>query len=149
MFTSLVFLKYDWKTRHKSKDMKTFTIIAVLFFLSDGCKITESGSLLNTFSKIWLIWKSCEYDKKELCLYKNYKTIKYGLFQYQCSPPLHGKSIRKEIPAYRSEVRFIQNARKQKYLMDSNLMYTDFIKAHDGLNLGRLENVQLREILSY
>ena len=33
--------------------------------------------------------------------------------------------------------------------MDSNLMYTDFIKAHDGLNLGRLENVQLREILSY
>ena len=56
------------------------------------------------------------------------------------------KSIRKEIPAYRSEVRFIQNARKQKYLMDSNLIYTDFIEAHDGPNLGRLENVQLREI---
>ena len=124
-------------------------IIAVLFFLSDGCKITESGSLLNTFSKIWLIWKSCEYDKKELYLYKKYKTIKYGLFQYQCSPPLNGKSIRNEIPAYRSEVRFIQNARKQKYLMDSNLMYTDFIKAHAGPNLGRLENVQLRKILLY
>ena len=126
---------------------KHLPIIAVLFFLSDGCKITESGSLLNTFSKIWLIWKSCEYDKKELCLYKKYNTIKYGLFQYQCSPPLNGKSIRKEIPTYRSEVRFIQNARKQKYLMDSNLMDTDFIKAHDGLNLGRLENLQLREIL--
>ena len=55
----------------------------------------------------------------------------------------------KRNPRIRSEVRFIQNARKQKYLMDSNLMYTDFIKAHDGLNLGRLENVQLREILSY
>ena len=67
----------------------------------------------------------------------------------QCSPPLNGKSIRNEIPAYRSEVRFIQNARKQKYLMDSNLMYTDFIKAHAGPNLGRLENVQLRKILLY
>ena len=110
-------------------------IIAVLFFLSDGCKITESGSLLNTFSNIWLIWKSCEYDKKELYLYKKCKAIKYGLFQYQCSPPLNGKSIRNEIPAYRSEVRFIQNARKQKYLMDSNLMYADFIKAHAGPNL--------------
>ena len=75
--------------------------------------------------------------------------IKYGLFQYQCSPPLNGKSIRKEIPAYRSEVRFIQNAHKQKYLMDSNLMYTDFIKAHAGPYLGRLENVQLRNILLY
>ena len=39
-------------------------------FLSDGCKTIESGSFLNTFSKIWLIWKSCEYDKKELCLQK-------------------------------------------------------------------------------
>ena len=25
MFTSLVFLKLVWKTRHKSEDMKTFT----------------------------------------------------------------------------------------------------------------------------
>ena len=108
MFTSLVFLKLVWKTRHKSEDMKHLPIIAVLFFLSDGCKITESERLLNTFSKIWLIWKSCEYDKKELYLYKKYKTIKYGLFQYQCSPPLNGKSIRNEIPAYRSEVTFIQ-----------------------------------------
>ena len=33
--------------------------------------------------------------------------------------------------------------------MDSNLMYTDFIKAHAGPNLGRLENVQLRKILLY
>ena len=48
-----------------------------------------------------------------------------------------------------SEVSFIQNARKQKYLMDSNLMYTDFIKTHAGPNLGRLENVQLRKILLY
>ena len=49
---------------------KNLPIIAVLFFLSDGYKTTESGSFLNTFSKIWLIWKSCEYDKKELCSQK-------------------------------------------------------------------------------
>ena len=34
MFTSLVFLKYDWKTRHKSEDMRTFTYLChVILFI--------------------------------------------------------------------------------------------------------------------
>ena len=70
MFTSIVFLKLVWKTHNTWKMRKNLLIIAVLFFLSDGYKTTESESLLNTFSKIWLIWKSCEYDKKELCSQK-------------------------------------------------------------------------------
>ena len=49
---------------------KNLPIFVVSFFLSDGYKTMESKSFLNTSSKIWLIWKSCEYDKKELCSQK-------------------------------------------------------------------------------
>ena len=70
MFTSTLFLKLVWKTHNTWKMWKNLPIIAVLFYLSDGCKTMESESFLNTFSKIWLIWKSCEYDKKELCSQK-------------------------------------------------------------------------------
>ena len=40
MFISLVFLKYDWKTRHKSEDMRTFTyhcrVILFIRWLQDN-----------------------------------------------------------------------------------------------------------------
>ena len=70
MFTSILFLKLVWKTHNTWKMWKNLPIFVVLFFLSDGYKTMESKSFLNTFSKIWLIWKSCEYDKKELCSQK-------------------------------------------------------------------------------
>ena len=72
---------------------------------------------------------------------KSYVYKKYWLFQYKCSPPLKGKSIRKEIPASFKEVTFVQNAREQKFLMDYNWMYTDFIKAHDGPTSSRLKEL--------
>ena len=51
------------------------------------------------------------------------------------------KSNQKEIPhASCSGVAFVQNARKQNYLMDYNWMYTYFIKAHDELISSRLKN---------
>ena len=51
------------------------------------------------------------------------------------------KSIQKEIPhASCSGVAFVQNACEQNYLMDSNWMYTYFIKAHDELISSRLKN---------
>ena len=59
----------------------TFICRIILSFLSDGCKTTESGSFLNTFSKILLIWKSCEYNKKRIMfIFK---------LQNQCCPPLN------------------------------------------------------------
>ena len=71
---------------------KNLPIIAVLFFLSDGYKTTESESFLNTFSKIWLIWKSCEYDKKELCSQKIWSLAISIWLHHLLSP----KDIRKD-----------------------------------------------------
>ena len=62
----------------------------------------------------------------------NYVYKKNWLFQYQCTPPLNGRSSRKEIPASGSGVAFIENART---------MYTDFIKAHDGPILSCLKKL--------
>ena len=36
---------------------------------------------------------------------------------------------------------FVQNAREQKFLMDYNWMYTDFIKARDGPTSSRLKEL--------
>ena len=71
----------------------------------------------------------------------NYVCKKYWLFQYQCSPPLKEKSVRKEIPPSFKEIAFVQNAREQKFLMDYNWMYTDFIKARDGPSSSRLKEL--------
>ena len=72
---------------------------------------------------------------------KSYVFKKYWLFQYYCSTALKGKSIRKEIPASFKEVTSAQNAREQKFLVDYNWMYTDFIKAHDGPTSSRLKEL--------
>ena len=50
----------------------------------------------------------------------NYVYKKNGLFQFQCTPPLNGRSSRKEIPAIGSGVAFIENAREQRHLMGHN-----------------------------
>ena len=59
------------------------------------------------------------------------------------------KVFEKKSPQVAAGLRFIQNAPEQKYFMDYNWMYTDFIKAHDGPILSRLEKLQLRAIVLY
>ena len=44
---------------------------------------------------------------------------------------------------------YTKRVREKKYLMDYNWMYTDFIEAHDGPILSRLEKLQLRAIVLY
>ena len=136
MFTSIVFLNLVRKTHHNWKMWKDLPIIAVLFqLLPDGCKTTESGSFLNTFSKLWLIWKSCEYDKEELCLQK-ILTLSILMFY-----SFKGEKYSKRNPRKFQGGYVCTKRARAKFSVDYNWMYTDFIKAHDGPTSSRLKEL--------
>ena len=55
----------------------------------------------------------------------------------------------KKSPQVAPGLRLYKTRARKKYLMDYNWMYTDFIEAHDGPILSRLEKLQLRAIVLY